>query len=159
PKMIAGFDVRLVASADTPLTIGNVPSGTEAFLLSDLARQGTPVTYVLSDGQRVADLAQMLCFIAPDIPVLSVLACDCLPYDRVSPSAHVSARRLATLSGLIHHQKKPHPAIVLVTVNAMLQKMAPRDVIESLAFSAKPGNQIRMDDIAARLERNGFDRV
>ncbi|NTE86662.1 transcription-repair coupling factor [Agrobacterium rubi] len=157
--MIAGFDVRLVASADTPLTIGNVPSGTEAFLLADLARQGTPVAYVLSDGQRVADLEQMLGFVAPDIPVLTLPAWDCLPYDRVSPSAHVSARRLATLSGLIHHQKKPHPAIVLVTVNAMLQKMAPRDVIESLAFSAKPGNQIRMDDIAARLERNGFDRV
>ncbi|NTF07747.1 transcription-repair coupling factor [Agrobacterium rubi] len=157
--MIAGFDVRLVASADTPLTIGNVPSGTEAFLLADLARQGTPVAYVLSDGQRVADLEQMLSFVASDIPVLSLPAWDCLPYDRVSPSAHVSARRLATLSGLIHHQKKPHPAIVLVTVNAMLQKMAPRDVIESLAFSAKPGNQIRMDDIAARLERNGFDRV
>ncbi|WP_320196841.1 transcription-repair coupling factor [Agrobacterium rosae] len=157
--MIAGFDVRLVASADTPLTIGNVPTGTEAFLLADLARQGTPVAYVLSDGQRVADLEQMLSFVAPDIPVLSLPAWDCLPYDRVSPSAHVSARRLATLSDLIHHQKKPHPAIVLVTVNAMLQKMAPRDVIESLAFSAKPGNQIRMEDIAARLERNGFDRV
>ncbi len=41
----------------------------------------------------------------------------------------------------------------------MLQKMAPRDIIESLGFSAKPGNQIRMEDIAARLERNGFDRV
>ncbi|MGV1753104.1 transcription-repair coupling factor [Agrobacterium sp. CG674] len=157
--MIAGFDVRLVASANTPLTIGNVPTGTEAFLLADMARQGTPVAYVLSDGQRVADLEQMLGFIAPDIPVLSLPAWDCLPYDRVSPSAHVSARRLATLSGLIHHQKKPHPAIVLVTVNAMLQKMAPRDVIESLAFSAKPGNQIRMEEIAARLERNGFDRV
>ncbi len=52
-----------------------------------------------------------------------------------------------------------HPAIVLVTVNAMMQKIAPADVIESLAFSAKPGNTIRMDDIAARLERNGFDRV
>ena len=157
--MIAGFDVRLVASADTPLTIGNVPSGTEAFLLADMARHGTSVAYVLSDGQRVADLEQILGFVAPDIPVLTLPAWDCLPYDRVSPSAHTSARRLAALSGLIHHQKKPHPAIVLVTVNAMLQKMAPRDVIESLAFSAKPGNQIRMDDIAARLERNGFDRV
>jgi transcription-repair coupling factor (superfamily II helicase) len=48
---------------------------------------------------------------------------------------------------------------VLVTVNAMLQKVAPADVIDSLGFSAKPGNQVRMDDIAARLERNGFDRV
>ncbi len=157
--MIAGFDVKLIASADTPLTIGNVPTGVEALLLAEMARAGTPVAYVMSDGQRVADFEQILEFVAPDIPVLSLPAWDCLPYDRVSPSAHTSARRLATLSGLIHHQKKPHPAIVLVTVNAMLQKMAPSDVIESLAFSAKPGNQIRMDDIATRLERNGFDRV
>jgi transcription-repair coupling factor (superfamily II helicase) len=48
---------------------------------------------------------------------------------------------------------------VLVTVNAALQKMAPQDLIESLAFSARPGASIRMDDIAARLGRNGFERV
>jgi transcription-repair coupling factor (superfamily II helicase) len=114
---------------------------------------------VLSDGQRISDLEQMLGFVAPDIPVLTLPGWDCLPYDRVSPSAEVSARRLSALSALIAHQKKSHPAIVLVTVNAMLQKTAPRVIIESLAFSARPGNQIRMDDVAARLERNGFDRV
>src|SRR5690606_27303790 len=42
---------------------------------------------------------------------------------------------------------------------AMLQRTAPRAAIESLAFSARPGNHVRMDDIASRLERNGFDRV
>lgn len=157
--MIAGFDAKLVSSADTPLTIGNVPSGMEALLLADMARAGTSVAYVMSDGQRVADLEQILGFVAPDIPVMTLPAWDCLPYDRVSPSADTSARRLAALSGLISHAKKPHPAIVLVTVNAMLQKMAPRDIIESLGFSARPGNQIRMEEIAARLERNGFDRV
>ncbi|MDH0613490.1 MULTISPECIES: transcription-repair coupling factor [unclassified Agrobacterium] len=157
--MIAGFDAKLVSSADTPLTIGNVPSGMEALLLADMARAGTSVAYVMSDGQRVADLEQILGFVAPDIPVMTLPAWDCLPYDRVSPSADTSARRLAALSGLISHAKKPHPAIVLVTVNAMLQKMAPRDIIESLGFSARPGNHIRMEDIAARLERNGFDRV
>jgi len=157
--MISGFDATKLAAAAEPLTIGNVPSGMEPLLLAELARAGKPVAYVLSDGQRMADLEQMLSFVAPDIPVLTLPAWDCLPYDRVSPSADTSARRLAALSGLIAHQKKPHAAIVLVTVNAMLQKVAPQDVIESLAFSARPGNQVRMDDIAGRLERNGFDRV
>ncbi|MBB4232026.1 transcription-repair coupling factor [Rhizobium mongolense] len=157
--MIPGFDASKLAAAAEPLTIGNVPSGLEPLLLAELARAGGPVAYVLSDGQRMADLEQMLGFVAPDIPVLTLPAWDCLPYDRVSPSADTSARRLAALSGLIAHRKKPHAAIVLVTVNAMLQKVAPQDVIESLAFSARPGNQIRMDDLAGRLERNGFDRV
>ncbi len=157
--MIPGFDPKRIAGAGSALTVGNVPPGVEPLLLAELARAGTPVAYVMSDGQRMADLEQMLGFVAPDIPVLTLPGWDCLPYDRVSPSADTSARRISALSGLIAHAHKPHPAIVLVTVNAMLQKVAPRDVIESLAFSARPGNTVRMDDIAARLERNGFDRV
>jgi transcription-repair coupling factor (superfamily II helicase) len=35
----------------------------------------------------------MLGFAAPDIPVLTLPGWDCLPYDRVSPSADTSARR------------------------------------------------------------------
>ncbi|MBN9053394.1 MAG: transcription-repair coupling factor, partial [Rhizobiales bacterium] len=157
--MIPGFSPERVAGAGRPMTIGAVPSGVEPLILADLARKTGPVAYVLSDGQRISDLEQMLGFVAPDIPVLTLPGWDCLPYDRVSPSAEVSARRLSALSALIAHRKKPHAAIVLVTVNAMLQKTASRTVIENLAFSARPGNQVRMDDIAARLERNGFERV
>ncbi|THV25166.1 transcription-repair coupling factor [Peteryoungia ipomoeae] len=157
--MMSLIDVKRIVDAQSALTLSHVPDGMDAFILADLARQGKPVAYVVSDGQRLQNIEQTLGFAAPDIPVLTLPAWDCLPYDRVSPSADVSARRLAALSGLIALYLNPHPAIVLVTVNAMLQKVAPADVIDSLGFSAKPGNQVRMDDVAARLERNGFDRV
>lgn len=157
--MIRFLDTKAIDRAGGAVTLSNVPDGMEAFLLAELAREGRPVVYVLSDGQRIADIEQLLSFAAPDIPVLSLPAWDCLPYDRVSPSADVSARRLTALSGLINHVKRPHAAIVLVTVNAMLQKLVPADIIEQLSFSAKPGNQLRMEDVAARLERNGFERV
>lgn len=157
--MMSLIDVKRIVGAQSALTLSHVPDGMDAFILAELAREGKPVAYVVSDGQRLQNIEQTLSFAAPDIPVLTLPAWDCLPYDRVSPSADVSARRLAALSGLISLYLKPHPAIVLVTVNAMLQKVAPADVIDSLGFSAKPGNQVRMDDIAARLERNGFDRV
>ncbi|KQY14353.1 transcription-repair coupling factor [Rhizobium sp. Root482] len=157
--MIAGFDPLKVARATREVTIGPVPAGVEPLILAELARANGPVAYILSDGQRIADVEQMLGFAAPEIPVFTLPGWDCLPYDRVSPSADISARRLATLGGLIAHARKPHPAIVLVTVNAALQKIAPQDVIDSLAFSARPGMTIRMDDLAARLSRNGFERV
>ncbi len=157
--MIPGFDAKKLLAASEPMTIGHVPAGLEPFLIAEMAKAGQPIAYVMSDGQHMADVEQMLGFIAPEIPVLTLPAWDCLPYDRVSPSSDTSARRLAALSGLIAHHRKPHAAIVLVTVNAMLQKVAPQEIIESLAFSARPGNQVRMDDIAARLERNGFERV
>ncbi|MBW8283482.1 MAG: transcription-repair coupling factor, partial [Rhizobium sp.] len=157
--MISLLDTRTIAAAKSALTVSHVPDGMDAFVLAELARLGQPVAYILSDGQRMADIEQNLSFAAPEIPVLTLPAWDCLPYDRVSPSADTSARRLTALSGLVAHGKRPHAAIVLVTVNAMLQKVAPAEVIDSLGFSARPGNQIKMDDIAARLERNGFDRV
>ncbi|MBD8555736.1 transcription-repair coupling factor [Rhizobium sp. CFBP 8762] len=157
--MIPGFDPEFLVQAQQSFTIGPVPSGVEPLILADLARSGGPLAYIMSDGQHIADMEQMLGFAAPDIPVLTLPGWDCLPYDRVSPSADISARRLSALSSLIAHRKKPHPAIVLVTVNAALQKIAPQSVLESLAFSARPGGVVRMDDIAQRLERNGFDRV
>jgi transcription-repair coupling factor (superfamily II helicase) len=157
--MMSLIDVKRIVQAQSALTLSHVPDGMDAFILAELAREGRPVAYVVSDGQRLQNLEQTLSFTAPEIPVLSLPAWDCLPYDRVSPSADVSARRLTAISSLIALAQKPHAAIVLVTVNAMLQKLVPSDVIESLAFSARPGNQVRMDDIAARLERNGFDRV
>ena len=157
--MISGFDAKRISASQEALTVGHVPAGMDPFLLADLARQGQPVAYLISDGQRLADLQQMLSFAAPEIPVLTLPAWDCLPYDRVSPSADTSARRLSALAGLAQHARKPHAAIVIVTVNAMLQKVAPREVIEASGFSARPGSQIRMEDIAAKLEKNGFDRV
>ena len=157
--MTAGLNIKNILGHERSLTIGNVPTGFEPVLLAEMARTGTPIAYVVSDGQSIPDLEQMLSFVAPDIPVLSLPAWDCLPYDRVSPGADVSARRLATLSALVVHSKKPHAAIVLVTANALLQKIAPKDVIEAMAFSAKPGQTIKMTDIASRLERNGFERV
>jgi len=157
--MISGFDAKRISASQEALTVGHVPAGMDPFLLAELAREGQPVAYLISDGQRLADLQQMLSFAAPEIPVLTLPAWDCLPYDRVSPSADTSARRLSALAGLAQHARKPHAAIVIVTVNAMLQKVAPREVIEASGFSARPGSQIRMEDIAAKLEKNGFDRV
>jgi len=66
--MIPGFDAKKLAAIAEPLTIGNVPAGLETLLLAELARTGEPVAYVMSDGHRMADLEQMLGFVAPDIP-------------------------------------------------------------------------------------------
>ncbi len=157
--MIAGLDVKKLLALNTEATISNVVAGVDALVLSELARAGAPVAYIVSDGQRLGDLEQLLSFVAPEIPVLTLPGWDCLPYDRVSPSADISAKRLSALSGLIEHRKNPHPAIILVTVNALLQKLPSRDVIAGLGLSLRPGNVIGMDEIAHRLERNGFDRV
>lgn len=150
---------RALSDNHVPMTLANVPSGAETLLLAEAARSGKAVAYIVSDGQRMADLEQILGFVAPDIPVLTLPAWDCLPYDRVSPSAEAAARRLSALSSLIARTDQPHPAIVLLSVNALLQRMPPRSVMETMSFHARPGNRIKMDDLAKRLADNGFERV
>jgi len=148
-----------IAGAKTPITLAGVPQGMEALALAELARAEGPLAHIISDGQRMADLEQNLAFFAPDIPVLTLPGWDCLPYDRVSPGADISARRLSALSSLAQFADNPHPAILLVTVNAMLQRVPSRSVISQLGFSARAGNRLKMEDLSASLAKNGFERV
>ena len=157
--MLSNLAAERIFNPKTPVTLANLPSGAEPLVLAEAARKKRPVVYVMSDGQRMADVAQNLGFVGPDIPVLSLPGWDCLPYDRVSPSADAAAMRLAALSALIAHQENPHAAIVLMSVNALMQKMPPRSVLDGMGFVARPGNQLNMDELAHRLASNGFDRV
>jgi transcription-repair coupling factor (superfamily II helicase) len=151
--------VTELARARTPVTLSGVPQGMEALALGEIARSQGPLAFIISDGQRIADLEQNLAFYAPDIPVLTLPGWDCLPYDRVSPGADISARRLAALSALATFPDHPHPAIALVTVNAMLQRVPPKSVVSSLGFTARAGNRLKMEELSARLAQHGFERV
>jgi len=151
--------VAKIAGAKTPVTLAGVPQGMEALALAELARAVGPLAHIISDGQRMADLEQNLAFFAPDIPVLTLPGWDCLPYDRVSPGADISARRIAALSSLARFSDNPHPAIILITVNAMLQRVPSKSVVSGLGFSARAGNRLKMEDLSASLAKNGFERV
>ncbi|MFO7804245.1 MAG: hypothetical protein R6V30_01070, partial [Paracoccaceae bacterium] len=57
-------------------------------------RKGAPVVHVARDDKRLAAMQAALRFFAPDVPVFTFPAWDCLPYDRVSPNPDISAQRL-----------------------------------------------------------------
>lgn len=156
---IAGFSASVIENRFGPLTVSNVSAGAEAIVISELAQKGHSITHVMSDGQRMAELAQMLSFFAPGIEVLSFPGWDCLPYDRVSPGTDISARRLSVLGQLIRHDQNSKAKIVLTTVNAMLQKLPPAEQLKNMAFAAKAGAHLHMDDMPQKLEGLGFDRT
>ncbi len=159
---VAESDLKLPADRRGPVTISGVADGYEAFVLADLARQvgsARPLMFVARDGQRLAAIAAGLHFAAPELPVLELPAWDCLPYDRVSPGLDAAARRLSVLSKLLALRDNPHPAILLVSANALLQRVPPGDVIRTNGFFAKPGNQVAMDVLARHLENRGYERT
>ncbi|MGF7006924.1 transcription-repair coupling factor [Aminobacter sp. BE322] len=142
--------------------VDGVADGYEAFAIATAAAEMAPdgpLLFVARDGQRLPQIVEALNFVAPDVPVLELPAWDCLPYDRVSPGADAAARRLDALAAMIALRKSPHRAIVLTTANALLQRVPPSAAIEAQEFRAKPGNQVEMNALVARLERAGFERV
>ena len=149
------------------LTLANVADGAEALVVSDMARAvaakpnppAISLAVVCRDGPRMAQLARALEFFAPDLPVMQFPAWDCQPYDRVSPHGGILAQRLTTLAKLSRLQGSEKPLIVLTTVNAIVQRVPARDVVAAQALSVAPGHRLAMDNIAAWLEHNGYNRT
>ncbi len=148
---------RLKVSGRIPLS--GIPQGLDALLLPQLSQHLAivPLLHVCVDDQRLSTLAEQIAFFAPDLEVLRFPAWDCLPYDRVSPSADALARRLSTQTQLLRQTGKPR--LVLTTVNAALQRVVAREMIGKSSFTAAPGNRVNSDTLQAFLADNGFSRV
>ncbi|MEM8837091.1 MAG: transcription-repair coupling factor [Pseudomonadota bacterium] len=139
----------------------------EGLLLADLAREaaregesGPSVAMITRDGARLSMIADALSFFAPEAEIIEIPAWDCLPYDRVSPSSPVLAARMAAFSRLSDVAAAPSkPVIVLMTANAVMQRIPEPDQLTGKALSGKPGNRIDMKAITAWLGDNGFERV
>src|SRR5918912_3900768 len=149
-----------------PLTIAAVADGAAALVVADLvravaARTDAPKTsavMVCRDGARMGELCRALAFFAPEIATLEFPAWDCLPYDRVSPHPSVVAQRMLALSRL-GRGKRQGLSVLLTTVNAVLQRVPPRELVASQSLMAAPGNLLDMDGVVRWLELNGFTRA
>nr|WP_255683902.1 MULTISPECIES: transcription-repair coupling factor [unclassified Xanthobacter] len=149
-----------------PLTLSRVAEGMEGLVVGDLARsvaaeKNAPwpsLVVVCRDGQRMAALERGLAFFAPEVEVHSFPSWDCLPYDRASPNASISARRMATLARLAR-VKGGKASVLLTTVNATVQRVPAKALVAAQSLSAAPGNAIALDGVTQWAEQNGFLRT
>ncbi|HEX2447144.1 MAG TPA: transcription-repair coupling factor [Methyloceanibacter sp.] len=146
-------------------TAGGVPEGLDALLLGEIARYAgedapAPILHIARDANRLATLEEALRFFAPDVEILVFPAWDGVPYDRVAPNGETIARRIATLAALTARARDDaKPLVVLTTVNALLQKVPPRDFIAATSLKLQPGNVMTMQALIARLEISGYLRA
>jgi transcription-repair coupling factor (superfamily II helicase) len=150
-----------------PLTLAGIADGAEGLVIADLARAvaagasppAISAAVICRDGPRLAMLSRGLGFFAPDIEILEFPAWDCLPYDRVSPHAAIVAQRMTALARLAGVEGRERPAVLLTTVNAILQRVPARNIVGKQSLSAAPGNVLPMSGITHWLELNGFNRA
>ena len=140
------------------IRVGGVPEGYDAkFVLSELAKNSRAVLHIARDDKRLAAMAEALQFFAPEIPVFTFPAWDCLPYDRVSPNAEISATRMATLAALVH--ELPKTCVILTTLNAAMQRIPARSVIQGASFRANVGQRVNEMELRQFLVRMGFSQA
>lgn len=147
-----------------PTQAGGAPEGFDAKLIADLAaRAGGPVIHVARDGARMAAVAEGLAFFAPDIPILRFPAWDCLPYDRISPNADISAARMAALAALEAGWPggtgKDRRGVILTTLAAAIQRAPSRELVRGASFIAQVDRPLDLEALKSYLARMGYNRA
>ncbi len=139
------------------IVMSGAPEGFDAkLLLAEIEKSAGPVLHVARDDKRMEAMRVALRFFAPDMPVVVFPSWDCLPYDRVSPNADISAQRMATLAALVHTM--PKRFVLLTTMGAATQRIPARGTLRDAAFSARVGDRIDEKGLRAFLVRMGFSQ-
>ncbi len=146
------------------LTLAGMPEGHDAVVLVALARarKGRPVLHIARDDVRLSMLVETVRFMAPELRVLDLPAWDCVPYDRVSPHADILARRVETLAALAAlplDAPAPEPLLIITTVNAACQRVAPREALADAAFPIRVGEGLDLEALLGFLGRTGYVRA
>ena len=147
------------AGREPALVAAGLPEGADALVFTRAINQrGGRGLFIARDDSRASAFMAACRFFAPDIPVISLPAWDCLPYDRVSPSRSLAAKRAAALHSLLIAPVNK-PLIVVTTVSAATQKVPPREIIQRAGFQAVSGTELKREVLEAYLSSNGYSRA
>ncbi|RKR02841.1 transcription-repair coupling factor [Maricaulis maris] len=152
-------EIEMVAAVRGQATVCGAPEGLDALVFADTARlRGGVNVFIARDDSRAAAFVSALQFFAPDTELLRLPAWDCQPYDRISPSPRVAARRAATLARLASGTL-PDTVLVVTTVNAMAQRVPPRAVLQEVGIAVRPGGSVDLDALIHHFTVNGYARA
>lgn len=129
--------------------------------MSDITRTNGLSLFVARDYGRMNAVAEELVFYTPDVDVIKLPAWDCLPYDRVSPTAGLVAQRMASLTQLqtLRAERPSKPTLILTTAAAITQKVPPRQATQDSFLQLRPGQTIDTGRLESYFARNGYNRV
>ena len=146
-----------IARAQGRQSVSGAPEGYDSYIAAEAAKRSKGLTvFVAADDARAAIALETARFFAPDLPVFYFPAWDCLPYDRVSPRADIESTRLATLAALAARGERAGAALVVTTINALVQRVPPKAVIAEASFLARTGAEVDRDALTKFLARNAY---
>ena len=158
--MVTPFDAKRLAQHAGRLDLTGAPEGFDALIMADLVRaKGGTCAFVARDGTRATAFAEALTFFAPEIEVIRFPSWDCLPYDRIGPSAAVAAQRMSALSQLTQAPSGKTPRLLITQIPALVQRVPSRAVIARASYMAATGQDVNIADLERYFAVNGYVRA
>ena len=158
--MASAADLKRLAQADGRLTLTSAPEGYDALVMADLARaRGGLSVFIARDAARASAFADALTFFAPEMELIRLQAWDCLPYDRMGPSAGLAAERMATLSRLARGEADAKPRLLIAPITALIQRVPPRGLVRQASYHARAGQDVQVADLERYFAVNGYQRA
>jgi transcription-repair coupling factor (superfamily II helicase) len=156
----AQADLSRVAAAPGALELDGAPEGFDALVMGDIGRaRGGLSVFVARDGSRAQAFADALTFFAPETALVEFPAWDCLPYDRVGPSAGTAAQRMAVLTRLARGLANAGPTLLVTTAAALMQRVPPRAAVSGAGYSAAVGVVVDLAQLERYFAINGYQRA
>ncbi len=145
---------------NTPhLIYSDTPKEAEAFVAARVSHEsGKPILFVTPNDREMDLAVRQLEAFAKSALIYPFPAWDCLPYDRSSPKHSLMAQRLSTLSHILNAPLGKR-LIIVTTINALTQKLPPRNSIEHATLSLTQGTDLNRDALMRYLVANGYTRV
>jgi transcription-repair coupling factor (superfamily II helicase) len=143
----------------TSLTIGNLPHAAEPYFMADFicrAPKGQTFLFITQEGQFMDDFAQEVQEFFPNLSIFSFPDWDCLPYDRISPSAKILSDRIETLSTLFYASKESR--LIITTPLGLIQRLPPKDYFLNQTLTLKIGVDYDPKNLLKYLTENGYER-
>ncbi|WP_410218640.1 CarD family transcriptional regulator, partial [Paracoccus sp. (in: a-proteobacteria)] len=132
--------------------LDQLPTGVEALELIRQLESSEPVIHITRSERGAEALARFLSAALPDRSVEYFPPWDCLPFDSASPTPAAMGRRMAVLRRL---QDADAGCIVIVPLQAMLQRLPPREAVHSHAI--RTGEILDSEALQRFCEKAGYD--
>ncbi|WP_304170407.1 transcription-repair coupling factor [Phenylobacterium aquaticum] len=153
-------ETRRIAQDPGRLDLIGAPEGFDALVMADIVKaRGGLTVFVARDGSRLSAFIDAFRFFAPGVEVMQFPSWDCLPYDRIGPSAGVAAQRMTTLARLAQGLDAKKAALLVSTMPAMIQRVPPREAVTGATYSAKVGHVVEIAVLERYFAINGYQRA
>ncbi len=135
----------------TKTIYSSVPKGFDAFILAREAQKGA-LLYVATNESQMDFTEKVLTLIAPKVQVISYPAWDTVPYDRIAPSVDIVGKQITALYQMPKANKN---TIILTTVSALMQRIAPENFEEN-TLTLTVGKNVSLTRLTHFLTQNGY---